>query len=438
MTIKKHLFFLKTAILIILLIFTFNCNQPGSSGGSGGGSGGSDSDSDSNVERQFILRNFNFTLPLFAVSSAWNETVTGKNVLTNSDNQILTTYRVLRGDTTGLTNPPGMNYPFMYLNYEDYTVAICQAGTKKRDVTLYDYESGEGWATEPKITINQSGNDYIAKNIVMPLNLAQPSGPTGIDSDGHLVIYQINTKTSWDFWQASTQLVNNNPKQSRGGGLPGADIFAAGHIDYFDVTGTGVNSPGNYSARSSGVPLLAGLIIPEDIELNEIKHALAFAIPCPKNNTYYSPASIDEPDYYNTNTHAMAHGQRIRLKSVLYDENGNIINESNLAPITTLLLKALRQYGAYLVDNAGGFIFYAEDIYTANLELTDAKINELIGMPQNSALSSNKTKWQIVMDKLLEEMETIPIAYGPWTDGQNPSQALVTYTNFEVIENFIP
>ena len=46
-----------------------------------------------------LPRGFDFALPLFDPNSAWNQTATQADVLTESDQQILVTYRVLRGTT---------------------------------------------------------------------------------------------------------------------------------------------------------------------------------------------------------------------------------------------------------------------------------------------------------------------------------------------------
>jgi hypothetical protein len=106
-----------------------------------------------------------------------------------------------------------------------------------------------------------------------------------------------------------------------------------------------------------------------------------------------------------------------------------------------MYLAALRNYGAYVIDAAGGFTFYAEDIHTANLRLSDDEINELIGEAAGSPLPAGKTKWQIVMEKLTEEAElgVIPLASGPWweygPDGRDPATATYGIANFEVIEN---
>jgi len=63
-----------------------------------------------------------------------------------------------------------------------------------------------------------------------------------------------------------------------------------------------------------------------------------------------------------------------------------------------MFLDALREYGAYLVDNAGGFTFYAEDIATAPVNLTSDEINLLIGRPIGTPLPVGKTKWQVVIE----------------------------------------
>ena len=77
----------------------------------------------------------------------------------------------------------------------------------------------------------------------------------------------------------------------------------------------------------------------------------------------------------------------------------------------------------YLVDNSGGLIFYAEDIHTGNLQMTNDEVNALIGSPAGTPLPSGKSKWQVVIEKLNEDLELIPFAYGPWQDGQDPATA---------------
>ncbi len=149
---------------------------------------------------------------------------------------------------------------------------------------------------------------------------------------------------------------------------------------------------------------------------------------------YFYPASTTETDFFNTNPFALAAGQRIRLKQTVVDEDGQPIDESELAPITHLFLAALRDYGAYLVDNAGGFSFYAEDPHTAVLHLSADQVNSLIGQPNGTALPAGMTKWQIILAKLGQDLERIPFAITPGDEEPNPETAMIEAANFEVVE----
>jgi hypothetical protein len=324
----------------------------------------------------------------------------------------------------------------MDVNYDDYSVPIFQAGQNQQTVQMEDYEGNPGDC--PKLDVTPDGTVSVPASI----GTVRPSGPKDIEADGHLVLYEPDARREYDFWQATT--ARDGGGNSLGGGRPGSRIFAAGTVDYFDLGGSGANPDSYWSARATGTPLLAGLIVPEDIERGRIEHALAFAIPGPRNTNrddpyeplskdYFYPASTTEGDYFNTNPQALAAGQRLRLKKTIVDESGDTIDEEDLAPITRMFLEALRTYGAYLVDNAGGFTFYAEDIHTAVLHLTNEEVKELTGRAPGSSLPAGKSGWRLAMEKLNEDLEQIPIAYGPWYEGQDPSTATITRSNFEVV-----
>lgn len=124
-------------------------------------------------------------------------------------------------------------------------------------------------------------------------------------------------------------------------------------------------------------------------------------------------------------------GQRIRLNPTIVDDSGHPIDENQLAPITRMFLTALHTYGACGVENAGGFTFYAEDIHTAVLNLTDDEVDALIVQPRGTPLPAGKTRWQVVIEKLKPELKGNPFACGPWADGQDSAPAQVTSANFE-------
>jgi hypothetical protein len=88
--------------------------------------------------------------------------------------------------------------------------------------------------------------------------------------DGHMLIIDPKLMISWDFSRVQ-KLANGQWKASR--------------IDVWDLKGMGVRKPfkgktwWTYGARGSGMPLIAGLIRPEEIEAGVIHHALVFAAP---------------------------------------------------------------------------------------------------------------------------------------------------------------
>ena len=114
-------------------------------------------------------------------------------------------------------------------------------------------------------------------------------------------------------------------------------------------------------------------------------------------------------------------------------EDGLPLDETALAPITRMFLQALRIYGLYLRDNAGGFTFYAEDVHTAPLNLPLEEVNRLSGREPGSSLEAGRTPWQLLMETLNLNLELIPLAVGWEGDGHDPSKATITAANFEVI-----
>lgn len=385
-----------------------------------------------------LLRDFALPLPLFAPDSAWNQTAVDATVLPKSDQQILVTFRVLLGDISSLEgyDEPATTWPYMDINVNEYSIPIFRTGTGIQDVVICLDDGVLGWP-HPKFGIETEGGPV---PIPGPAGIVRPSGPEDEDADGHMVLFDPETLIAHDLFAAT--LEGQGDCDSFRGGMLGHQITEAGEVDFFDVRGPGVNADGMSSARAHGTPLLAGLILPEDIESGAIAHALALAIPGPRNlsrdpyeplaSDYFYPASTTETDFYSTHPDALAAGQRIRLKQTLVDEDGELLNENRFAPITRMFLAALRDYGAYVVDNAGGFSFYAEDVHTAVLHLPDDETNVLIGQPPSTPLQEGKTKWEIVFETLGNDLERIPFAVSPGDEEPDPETAMIEAANFEV------
>ena len=390
-----------------------------------------------------LLREFALPLPLFAPDSPWNQTAVNAAVLPQSDQQILVTFRVLLGDISDLEgyDEAATTWPYMDVNIDDYTIPIYLAGDEMQDVVICLDDGILGWP-HPKFGIETEGGPVPAP---VPAGIVRPAGPEDEDADGHMVLYDPATFTAYDFFGVTIEGQGKvGDCDSFSGGMIGSQITEIREVDFFDVRGSGANPDGLSSARAHGTPLLAGLILPEDIEQGVITHALALAIPGPRNlsrdpyeplsSDYFYPASTTETDFYNTNPDALAAGQRIRLKQTLVDEDGQLLDENQFAPITRMFLTALRDYGAYNVDNAGGFSFYAEDVHTAVLHLSDDEVNALIGQPPGTLLPEGMTKWEIVFEVLGNDLELIPFAVSPGDEEPDPETARIEASNFEVVE----
>lgn len=131
-----------------------------------------------------------------------------------------------------------------------------------------------------------------------------------------------------------------------------------------DLSGTGVAMPWmradradlSGGARSSGAPLMAGLIRVEDVKAGRIDHALAFAYPLAQTGKFLPPASmaLDAADKASERPAGLPMGARIQLNPDFDVDN------TLLSPGAKVVARALQEYGAILVDTAGSTVLYAE------------------------------------------------------------------------------
>jgi hypothetical protein len=400
--------------------------------------------------RKIRARDFKLPTPLFSNQSAWQQRADTASVLVASNDkytlaasrdQILTTYRILMGDIyykdsndklveTKVTNPIAI----MWMEVGQWTIPVFRAANTKIDIDICTYDGKTRLKPGPMA-------------VDAPAGKIRPSGPGGVGSDGALVLFNpdSNPPTSWEFWQATVER-NGVCDSEGGGGVISNQLLEAGYATSFDVTGDGISPKGKFSASASGYSHLAGLLLPEDFESGEIRHALKFAIPGVRNlshegsekeeRDYKYPATSTEDRWgaFSSNQNAMIMGSRIRLKDSLVDRDGHPIDESQLSPATRMVLTALRNYGAYLSDNAGGFQLWTEDIHSGNLSMDDNKLAALIGKQRKET----QTSWEALITEVRDELDDIPLAYGSADRGAEPSGATIDHANFEVVDFATP
>lgn len=234
---------------------------------------------------------------------------------------------------------------------------------------------------------------------------------------------------------------------SAGGGYGGL-IQGIGSVGVVDLT-TGAIINNSIAATATGVPLLAGILVPEDFVVgNRITHALAMAWPQFRNQNLYSDNNLNEfnpPCSANIvfgaswRQYALAPGQRLRLAAKLQYINGTEINERVFSKAARMVLAALRNYGAIAVRVGASMMLLQEDETTGFLNVTAEEFKDLTGADLIPSLSP----WTQLTRRLTQELLSIPLGVPQST---SPPHVLnrelvrepeLTHVNWEVVSGTI-
>ncbi len=187
--------------------------------------------------------------------------------------------------------------------------------------------------------------------------------------DGWFTVLDRSQGVAYDLWRA------------RRGEGDNSEVISYQFMRKWDLNGPGYQVPDKVSARGSGLPLFAGLILPEEIEAGRIDHALAISLPGPAQRKYMQPASsTDGVGAVNS----MPEGARLRLKSNVRltfaacprtkaqrsTSSDETTTDKAKSPrcytartnrrAARAIFTALRRYGAILVDRSRVPTLYAE------------------------------------------------------------------------------
>jgi hypothetical protein len=203
-----------------------------------------------------------------------------------------------------------------------YTVPADQA---KVPVTLDT--SGAGSADELAQVFKQG--------VPIPRGAKAASG-----SDQHMVVWQPDTDTMWEFWHA--QQVNGTWHARWGGRMTHVSTNAG----YF-------SNPSDWGATATSLSLLGGLIGIRELESGHIDHALALALPHTAADVVAFPAQRTDGDIQAPG--AIPEGTRFRI-----NPHVNIAS-LHLPPIDRILAEAVQRYGMIVRDKAGAVALFAQD-----------------------------------------------------------------------------
>jgi hypothetical protein len=165
-------------------------------------------------------------------------------------------------------------------------------------------------------------------------------------TDAVLVVWQPSTDRLWEFeklvyasdgwratWGGAMQNVSSNTGVYTASAWSGAQTW--------------------WGASASSLSLAGGLISLEDLEMGQIDHALAMAIPNVSKGVYASPAQRD--DGTSTSPLSLPEGAHLRL-------NPNLdLATLHLPPVTLMIAQAAQRYGIFIRDKGANVQLFAQD-----------------------------------------------------------------------------
>ncbi|MDX6668166.1 MAG: hypothetical protein QOK04_1546 [Solirubrobacteraceae bacterium] len=304
----------------------------------------------------------------FAPSSPWNTPVDSAKVDSNSD-----TYIRLASLRVGVLESPNQKAIKIVSRQADKRLFV---NTTRWTTPVFDEQGGSA----VRIVCRQiiCGPDANVTSVTIP-----PDAKPDPRFDGWFTVLNRGAGVAYDLWRARRS----------------GDVISYEYIKKWDLNGPGFSRPvaddpqHAVSARGSGLPLFAGLILPEDIQTGEIGHALAISVPGPAQRNYVQPASVTDGV---GRSNSIPEGARIRLRSDV--SLGSLPGGTNRRTANAIL-KALKRFGAIVVDRSAVPTLYAKKNFNwgaqlhgnevQGLSLDDFEVVELPKVLQDPPLQKN-------------------------------------------------
>ena len=262
-------------------------------------------------------------MQIFPVTNPWNECISNRPVLANSDAMIAQIMSDLSASRRTLIAFQEMNFvlvpdnqPLVSFDFVDYPDdSDLNGGTYPYG--LYPIPTNmpiEGWPT-------QTGGQTLSQ------------WQTNDDgSDRHSIIVQPGAGFSFETWNALR--VGTNWQAANGA--------------IFNLNTNGLRPAGWTSGDAAGFPMFPALVRYDEAERGMVAHACRIVVKRSRYNTYIYPATHYAAPSGNTSTNLPAMGQRVRLKAAF------VIPASWTTEEKAVLL-GLKKYGAMVADNGNFF-----------------------------------------------------------------------------------
>jgi hypothetical protein len=200
-----------------------------------------------------------------------------------------------------------------YIYYESHTTPPVMVDGDPRDGI-----TDEAWPASADMWGESTADGHIAL-----IDLADPSAPLAIEASRYA-------------WNGSATYP------------PTCTTF-----NIWDLLGEGVAYPppnipgrGAVGGRGAGFPVVAGLLRPEEVEEDQIDHALVFTFNRNRTDTYLSPPAARSDGAAGTGTELPAEGMLLQLDPAFDVTTLSSVYAQRVA-------RALQEYGMYDGDNGG-------------------------------------------------------------------------------------
>lgn len=259
-------------------------------------------------------------LQIFPRDHAWNEDISRRPLLTNSDAMIAQIFSELFAVGT---NSPKLR-AFQEMNF--VLVPDDQPLVPIRLVTYPDESDPGPYPIPPGLPIegwpSQTGSQTLEQ--------VQRSTTGG---DRHSIIIQPGTGHVWETWET---LLTSQPTN-----------WQAANGARFNLSNNIQRPAGWTSADAAGLSMLGGLVRFDECERGEIEHALRMIVRHTRREYIY-PATHHASSPSTTNPNVPAMGQRLRLKA-------NFVVPASWSKPEKAIAAALKKYGGLIADNSSSF-----------------------------------------------------------------------------------
>jgi hypothetical protein len=267
-------------------------------------------------------------MQIFPVTNPWNEDISQRPVLTNSDAMIA---QIVSDLTSG---NPASSLRKVHVNYE-MNFALVPDNQPRVPIDFFNYpdESDLDGGTSP----------YGLYPI--PTNLPVETWPLGTGnqtlqqwqtnddgSDRHAIMVAPGGGFIWETWE--TTLTGTNWEASNGA--------------KFDLNTNGLRPAGWTSGDAAGLPMFPALVRFDEAERGMVEHACRVTVKRTLYNNYIYPATHYASSSNNTNVNLPCMGQRLRLKA-------GFVIPANWSKEEKAFLLGLKKYGAIVADNGSVF-----------------------------------------------------------------------------------